>query len=83
MPLTDAAQAVQVSAFRDRYAQWEKQAADLVCRITTPARTPTRADGRQERTSAASSLNSVASSARSSPSSRSAAARSARASAAE
>jgi hypothetical protein len=30
MPLTDAAQAVQVSAFGDRYAQWEKQAADLV-----------------------------------------------------
>jgi hypothetical protein len=30
LPLTDAAQAVQVSAFGDRYAQWEKQAADLV-----------------------------------------------------
>ena len=30
MPLTDAAQAVQVSAFGDRYAQWEKQAADIV-----------------------------------------------------
>ena len=30
MPLTDAAQAVQVSAFGDRYAQWEKQASDLV-----------------------------------------------------
>jgi hypothetical protein len=30
IPLTDAAQAVQVSAFGDRYAQWEKQAADLV-----------------------------------------------------
>ena len=30
MALTDAAQAVQVSAFGDRYAQWEKQAADLV-----------------------------------------------------
>jgi hypothetical protein len=30
MPLTDAAQAVQVSAFGDRYAQWEQQAADLV-----------------------------------------------------
>jgi hypothetical protein len=29
-PLTDAAQTVQVSAFGDRYAQWEKQAADLV-----------------------------------------------------
>jgi hypothetical protein len=30
MPLTDAAQTVQVSAFGDRYAQWEQQAADLV-----------------------------------------------------
>ncbi len=30
LPLTDAAQAVQVSAFGDRYAQWEKQAAELV-----------------------------------------------------
>jgi hypothetical protein len=30
MPLTDAAQTVQVSAFGDRYAQWEKQASDLV-----------------------------------------------------
>jgi hypothetical protein len=30
LPLTDAAQAVQVSAFGDRYAQWERQAADLV-----------------------------------------------------
>jgi hypothetical protein len=30
MPLTDAAQAVQVSAFGDRYAQWEQQAANLV-----------------------------------------------------
>jgi hypothetical protein len=30
IPLTDAAQAVQVSAFGDRYAQWEKQASDLV-----------------------------------------------------
>jgi hypothetical protein len=29
-PLTDAAQAVQVSAYGDRYAQWEQQAADLV-----------------------------------------------------
>jgi hypothetical protein len=29
-PLTDAAQTVQVSAYGDRYAQWEKQAADLV-----------------------------------------------------
>lgn len=30
MPLTDAAQAVQVSAYGDRYAQWEKQAAGIV-----------------------------------------------------
>nr|WP_223884181.1 hypothetical protein [Micromonospora craniellae] len=30
MPLTVAAQAVQVSAFPDHYAQWEQQAADLV-----------------------------------------------------
>jgi hypothetical protein len=30
MPLTDAAQKVQVSAYPDAYAQWEKQAADLV-----------------------------------------------------
>ncbi|WDZ83197.1 hypothetical protein [Micromonospora cathayae] len=30
MPLTQAAQKVQVSAFPDHYAQWEKQAADLV-----------------------------------------------------
>jgi hypothetical protein len=30
MPLTDAAQSVQVSAFGDRYAQWEQQAAQLV-----------------------------------------------------
>ncbi|WP_425570938.1 hypothetical protein [Rugosimonospora acidiphila] len=30
MPLTDAAQAVQNSAFGDRYAQWEQQASDLV-----------------------------------------------------
>ncbi|MEV4760989.1 hypothetical protein AB0J86_38730, partial [Micromonospora sp. NPDC049559] len=30
MPLTDAAQAVQVSAFPMAYAQWEQQAADLV-----------------------------------------------------
>ena len=30
MPLTDAAQAVQVSAFGDRYAQWEQEAADIV-----------------------------------------------------
>ncbi|HEY2674927.1 MAG TPA: hypothetical protein VGJ07_31745 [Rugosimonospora sp.] len=30
MPLTDAAQDVQVSAFGDLYAQWEQQAANLV-----------------------------------------------------
>jgi hypothetical protein len=30
MPLTDAAQAVQVSAFGGAYAQWEQQAASLV-----------------------------------------------------
>ncbi|BCB90556.1 hypothetical protein [Phytohabitans suffuscus] len=30
MPLTDAAQAVQVSAFPDHYAQWESQAANIV-----------------------------------------------------
>jgi hypothetical protein len=30
MPLSDAAQAVQVSAFPDRYAQWEAQAGDVV-----------------------------------------------------
>ena len=30
MPLTDAAQAVQVSAFPDHYAKWEKIAGDLV-----------------------------------------------------
>ena len=30
MPLTQAAQTVQVSAYPDKYAQWEKQAADLV-----------------------------------------------------
>ncbi|WP_328424600.1 MULTISPECIES: hypothetical protein [unclassified Micromonospora] len=30
MPLTDAAQTVQVSAYPDAYAQWEKQATDLV-----------------------------------------------------
>jgi hypothetical protein len=30
IPLTDAAQAVQNSAFGDRYAQWEQQAAQLV-----------------------------------------------------
>jgi hypothetical protein len=30
MPLTKAAQKVQVSAYPDHYAQWEQQAADLV-----------------------------------------------------
>ena len=30
MPLTEAAQKVQVSAYPDHYAQWEQQAADLV-----------------------------------------------------
>jgi hypothetical protein len=30
MPLTEAAQTVQVSAFGGAYAQWEKQAADIV-----------------------------------------------------
>lgn len=30
LPLTDAAQTVQVSAFGGAYAQWEKQAADIV-----------------------------------------------------
>jgi len=29
-PLTDAAQTVQVSAFGDRYAQWDTQTSDLV-----------------------------------------------------
>ncbi|MGN9894199.1 hypothetical protein, partial [Micromonospora sp. L31] len=32
MPLTKAAQTVQVSAYPDHYAQWEKQAADLVAK---------------------------------------------------
>ncbi|RQW89592.1 hypothetical protein [Micromonospora globispora] len=30
MPLTEAAQTVQVSAYPDAYSQWEQQAADLV-----------------------------------------------------
>ena len=30
MPLTKAAQTVQVSAYPDHYAQWEQLAADLV-----------------------------------------------------
>ncbi|MGC4870333.1 hypothetical protein ACLQ3B_33370, partial [Micromonospora sp. DT53] len=29
MPLTEAAQTVQVSAYPDAYAQWEQQATDL------------------------------------------------------
>ncbi|XTZ19199.1 hypothetical protein ACQSSU_17955 [Micromonospora echinospora] len=33
MPLTRAAQTVQVSAYPDHYAQWEKQAADLVAEL--------------------------------------------------
>ncbi|WP_346534973.1 hypothetical protein [Micromonospora sp. DPT] len=32
MPLTEAAQTVQVSAYPDAYAQWEQQAADLVAK---------------------------------------------------
>ncbi|WP_428966915.1 hypothetical protein [Micromonospora fluostatini] len=32
MPLTKAAQTVQVSAFPNHYAQWEKQGADLVAK---------------------------------------------------
>ncbi|MBQ0897872.1 hypothetical protein KBX37_33330 [Micromonospora sp. U56] len=32
MPLTKAAQTVQVSAYPEHYAQWEKQAADLVAK---------------------------------------------------
>ncbi|MFI9642415.1 hypothetical protein ACIG87_20530 [Micromonospora sp. NPDC051925] len=32
MPLTKAAQTVQVSAYPDAYAQWEQQAADLVAK---------------------------------------------------
>ncbi|SCL27771.1 hypothetical protein GA0074692_4581 [Micromonospora pallida] len=35
MPLTEAAQTVQVSAYPDHYAQWEKQAADLVAELWT------------------------------------------------
>ncbi|MBO4209789.1 hypothetical protein GSF22_27920 [Micromonospora echinofusca] len=35
MPLTYAAQAVQVSAFPEAYAQWETQAADLVAELWT------------------------------------------------
>ncbi|MEH0829259.1 hypothetical protein V6U84_54990, partial [Micromonospora sp. CPCC 205714] len=32
MPLTEAAQTVQVSAYPFHYAQWEQQAADLVAK---------------------------------------------------
>ncbi|MBF9131003.1 hypothetical protein I0C86_18850 [Plantactinospora sp. S1510] len=35
MPLTDAAQKVQVSAYPDAYAKWENQAADLVASAWT------------------------------------------------
>ncbi|MBQ1047029.1 hypothetical protein KBX50_00855 [Micromonospora sp. C51] len=35
MPLTEAAQTVQVSAYPDHYAQWEQQAADLVAQHWT------------------------------------------------
>ncbi|MEV6815035.1 hypothetical protein [Micromonospora sp. NPDC051296] len=35
MPLTAAAQTVQVSAYPDHYAQWEQQAADLVAQHWT------------------------------------------------
>nr|WP_326556091.1 hypothetical protein [Micromonospora sp. NBC_01796] len=35
MPLTDAAQKVQVSAFPDAYAQWENQAAHIVQDVWT------------------------------------------------
>ncbi|MCI4065059.1 hypothetical protein MRQ36_21825 [Micromonospora sp. R77] len=35
MPLTQAAQTVQVSAYPDAYAQWEQQAADLVAQHWT------------------------------------------------
>ncbi|MDG4801864.1 hypothetical protein [Micromonospora sp. WMMD980] len=35
MPLTEAAQTVQVSAYPDAYAQWEKQATDLVAQHWT------------------------------------------------
>ncbi|MEU1846826.1 hypothetical protein [Micromonospora sediminicola] len=35
MPLTDAAQTVQVSAYPDAYAQWEKQATDIVAQHWT------------------------------------------------
>ncbi|MFI7213966.1 hypothetical protein ACIBP4_21945 [Micromonospora maritima] len=35
MPLTEAAQTVQVSAYPDAYAQWEKQATDIVAQHWT------------------------------------------------
>ncbi|MFI6263661.1 hypothetical protein [Micromonospora sp. NPDC051006] len=35
MPLSEAAQTVQVSAYPDAYAQWEQQAADLVAQYWT------------------------------------------------
>ncbi|ROT29515.1 hypothetical protein [Micromonospora sp. HM5-17] len=37
MPLTDAAQAVQVSAYPFAYAQWEDQAADIVQQVWSDA----------------------------------------------
>lgn len=41
MPLTDAAQAVQVSAFPDAYAKWEASATQLVTAIADTAGLPT------------------------------------------
>ncbi|MEO3747574.1 hypothetical protein [Plantactinospora sp. B5E13] len=38
LPLTDAAQAVQVSAYPFAYAQWEDQAADIVAHVWRDAR---------------------------------------------
>ncbi|WP_194820936.1 M23 family metallopeptidase [Micromonospora sp. S-DT3-3-22] len=41
MPLTDAAQAVQISAYPDAYATWEAPATDLVTTITNTTGMPT------------------------------------------
>ncbi|WP_433229873.1 M23 family metallopeptidase [Micromonospora sp. CA-248260] len=41
MPLTDAAQAVQISAYPDAYATWETPATDLVTAITDTTGQPT------------------------------------------
>ncbi|MEU7617269.1 M23 family metallopeptidase [Micromonospora rifamycinica] len=41
LPLTDAAQAVQISAYPDAYAQWEAPATDLVTAIVDTAGIPT------------------------------------------